>query len=191
VNSEDVVLIHAAGSGVGVAAIQLAVSMGATVIAVAGTDAKLETARSLGAKHTINYKTTNFGEAVKAAVPTGATVILDCVGASFFAMNADCASAGAKWVVYGTLGGDTPDAPVLRLILQKRLRIEGTTLRARPLAYKADLARQFVEYAALKFASGDLKPIIAAVYPLAQVADAHAFMESDENNGKILLKVID
>lgn len=107
----DVVLIHAAGSGVGTAAVQLARLAGARVIAVAGDDAKLEFVASLGAQHTINYKThADFSVQVKEATGgVGATLILDPVGGSFWRQNAESAAMDARWVLFGSMGGGSID----------------------------------------------------------------------------------
>lgn len=191
VKEGDTVLIHAAGSGVGTAAIQLAVAAGARVIAVAGTSEKLELATSLGAFATANYKEGPFAPIVKGATDDkGVDLILDCVGASNWAQNAESAAMDARWVLFGLMGGAQPDAPVLANILRKRIRLEGTTLRARSLDYKIRLSNEFASHAIPRFVSGAFRPIIFRVFGLSEAGDAHALMETNVNIGKILLDVV-
>lgn len=183
------VLIHAAGSGVGTAAVQLASRAGAEVVAVAGHDSKLEAVRALGAAHTCNYKTADFAACVKAAVG-GVDLILDPVGGSFAKQNADALAMDGRWVLYGSMGGLATDAQLLPPILRKRVSLMGTTLRNRSDAYKADLVSRFAADILPGLADGSYAPVVDSVMPLEDVQGAHDHMESNATTGKILLRVI-
>jgi putative PIG3 family NAD(P)H quinone oxidoreductase len=183
------VLIHAAGSGVGTAAIQLARAAGATVIATAGTAEKLARCQELGAALTINYKEEAFAPRVKDFTNGhGADVILDFVGAGTWEGNTACAAIGGRIMLIGFLGGGKGQLD-LTPILAKSLTVTGTTLRRTPLLAKAELCRAFETFAAGKWESGALQPIIDSVYPLTEAAEAHRRMEANLNLGKIILTV--
>lgn len=187
----DIVLVHAAGSGVGTAAVQLARLAGATVIAVAGTDAKLAVAKSLGAAAGVNYKADPDGwpAAVLAATPgaRGVDVILDPVGGSFWAGNAHVLALDGTWVLYGSLGGSKVEGALFAALMRKRARLLATTLRGRSLEYKAALVARFAADALPALARGEVAPVVDSAFALADGAAAHARMESNESTGKILL----
>ena len=196
-----VVVVHAAGSGVGTAAVQLAVAAGARVVAVAGSAAKLEACAALGAAEGVNYKSepATFAARLREAVTRdgrgGAALILDPVGASFAAANADALALDGSWVLYGSMGGlklsgDAAAADgLLGAVLRKRARLVGTTLRNRTDAYKASLVERFRVAALPGFESGAFKPVIFAEFPLEEAGKAHALMEGNETLGKVLLRV--
>ena len=190
VQAGDTVLVLAAGSGVGTAAIQLAVAAGATPIAVAGTAAKLEHAKSLGAVAGFNYKEGGYAEGVRAATGgKGVNVVLDCVGASLWAQNAEAIAVDGRWVLYGLMGGPAPEGPVLGQLLRKRVSLLATTLRARSDEYKAELVAGLTSVLP-KFSDGSFKLVIDKTFEgLKQVQAAHEHMESNANTGKILVKV--
>ena len=152
----DYVLVHAAGSGVGTAAVQLASHTGARVIAVAGDDKKLDTVASLGAWQGINYKTQpSWGEDVRSLTGgPGATLILDPIGASNWKQNAEALAVGGTWVLYGSLGGLNIEGPLFASLIHKCATLRGTTLRDRSDAYKADLVARFTAEALPLLASG-------------------------------------
>lgn len=195
------VVIHGAGSGVGTAAVQLASRAGARVIAVAGTQAKVDVCLGLGAAGGVVYKAEGGVDTLptrlKAAVgPGGAALILDPVGASFAPANMEALGMDGTWVLYGSMGGlklvggagDT----LLPTILRKRARLVGTTLRNRSEAYKADLVARFTQEALPYFSGGEgrvFKPIIHGEFPLEEVGAAHTLMESNETIGKLVIKV--
>jgi tumor protein p53-inducible protein 3 len=182
------VLVHAAASGVGTAAVQLAKDAGATVFAVAGSDEKLSAVSKLGAAHVCNYKTADFAAAVKDSV--GAVdLILDPVGASFWKQNADALAMDGRWVLYGSMGGLHTEGTLLASILRKRAALLGTTLRNRSDEYKADLVSCFIRDALPKLSKGSFAPIIDSEFELSEVQAAHERMESNANTGKILIKV--
>lgn len=192
--SGETVLIHAAGSGVGTAAVQLARAAGLRVIAVAGSDDKLRVVKELGAHVTVNYKSdAAWARTVVSHTQDGrgVDVILDPIGASFWKNNSDAIAMDGKWVLYGSMGGVAPEGPFLGHILRKRVTLIGTTLRNRSPDYKAQLVRSFAEHALSGF-EGDspmFRPIIDRVMTLEQVQEAHDYMESNANTGKILLAV--
>ncbi len=189
VRAGQTVLIHAAGSGVGTSAVQLAVAAGCRVLATVGSDAKADVARKLGADVAINYKAEDWSKAVLAASPSGVDVILDPVGGSYWRGNADAAAMDGTWVLYGSMGGGAVEGPLLSLLLRKRVSLLSTTLRTRSDAYKAELVRAFAERALPALASGALIPIIDSTYRMADVQAAHAHMESNGTIGKVLLEV--
>ena len=143
VTDGDTVLVHAGGSGVGTAATQLAVAAGATVIVTAGSQEKLDVAARLGASVGINYKTDDFSEKVlEATAGKGVSVILDCVGGSHWEKNLASIAVDGRWVLYGLMGGKEAVGPALGGILRKRIRLMGTTLRSRSIAYKVGRRRE-------------------------------------------------
>jgi len=187
--AQDKVLIHAGGSGVALAAIQLVKAAGATCYITAGSQAKLDFGRGLGAAAGFNYKEGDWAAQMKEALPQGVDVILDPIGGSYVAQNLQAIAEDGRWVLFGLMGGVKFDAPLLVKLLQKRIRIEGTTLRARELEYKASLTSAFWNIAEEKFESGEFKPVIDKVFQLDQVQEAHHYMESDSSNGKIILQI--
>jgi tumor protein p53-inducible protein 3 len=200
------VLIHAAASGVGTAALQLALGCGADVVAVCGGPAKgaavaaaadrLRAAAGAAAGSllaVLDYKATPaWGAAARAASRggAGADVALDCVGGGgYWRENADALAVDGRWVVYGSLGGVDVDGALFAAVLRKRLRIVGTTLRGRSDEYKAALAAAFVAHAAARLDAGVYAPVLDRVMPLADVQAAHDAMERGDNVGKIVLAV--
>jgi putative PIG3 family NAD(P)H quinone oxidoreductase len=185
----DTVLVHSGGSGVGTAAIQLAHAAGARVLTTTGTDDKCARARALGAAVAINYNTEDFRQAVHAATDgRGADIILDFVGAPYLERNLACAAPLGRIVEIGTMGGATGEIN-LGMLMQKRLRLSGTVLRARPIEEKIALTQRFRRHAWPLFRSGALKPIVDRVFALEQAGAAHEYMASNANFGKIVLRV--
>jgi len=185
----DKVLVHAGGSAVGIAAIQLIQSAGAKAYVTAGATKKIDFAVSLGAEAGFNYKEGEWATALKEASGGGVDVILDPVGGSYWSQNADAINAEGRWVVFGLMGGPKIDGPILATLLRKRCRIEGTTLRARPLNYKGDLVSRFWAHAEERFVSGQFKPVVDKVYKLEEAQEAHMYMETNASNGKIILEM--
>jgi putative PIG3 family NAD(P)H quinone oxidoreductase len=186
----EAVLIHAAGSGVGVAAIQIARMLGATpVIGTAGSADKLERAAALGLEAGINYRDQDFAaEAARITAGRGVDVILDVIGASYWERNLKALALKGRMVLVGSMGGGTAPAS-LGLILGKRLQIRGTTLRSRTLEEKALATRAFEKSVLPHLASGRLRVVVDRVFPLTDASAAHAYMESNANFGKIVLEV--
>jgi len=193
VQAGEHVVVHAAGSGVGLAACQLARQAGAVPIATARTAAKLEVAAEHGAAKTIDTSSTPdwAAEVLAFTGGRGADVILDPVGASYSEANAKAIAVDGRWAVYGLMGGAGLEVEnALGVLLRKRATIVGTTLRSRTLEYKGDLVAAFWGLAGPLFKDGTFKPIIDTTLPLEKANEAHALMEQNANTGKILLQVV-
>jgi putative PIG3 family NAD(P)H quinone oxidoreductase len=182
------VLIHAAGSGIGTAAIQLAARAGAEVIGTARSAAKLERCAELGLAHPIDASSGSFAAAVKEATRgRGVDVILDTVGGSYLAENLMALAPLGRMVTIGLLGG--PMAPLnLGAMLTRRLEIRGSVLRARPLEEKAALAQRVGRTLVPMFERGELVAVIDEVFPMSELAAAQQRMEDNANVGKIVLE---
>ncbi|MCB2228827.1 MAG: NAD(P)H-quinone oxidoreductase [Desulfarculaceae bacterium] len=188
--AEEWVLIHAGASGVGTAATQLARAAGARVMVTASSEAKLATCRSLGAEVGINYKEQDFVAVAKEATGgAGPVGLLDFIGAPYFGRNLEALAREGRMVMLALIGGGEADKVNLRLILGKRLKIMGSTLRARSLDYRAKLIADFSRRWLPHFEAGELKPVIDSVMPWGQAAEAHQRMEANLNTGKIILTV--
>ncbi len=185
----DTVLVHAGGSGVGIAAIQLAGVAGARVLCTLGSDEKARRARELGADQAINYKTSDFKDAVnEATAGKGADIILDFIGAPYLLQNLAAAALGGRIVFIGLMGGATTEIN-LGALLGKRLQLFGTTLRSRPAEAKMRLTQEFIRHALPLFRSGAIRPVVDRTFRLDEAADAHRYMEENRNFGKIVLEV--
>lgn len=184
----EVLLVHAIGSGVGTAALQLALAAGASVVGTSRTEDKLERCRALGLSHGVCVKDKTFAKAVKQALGgRGVDVVLDTIGAAYLGENIQALSPGGRIVVVGLLGGATAELP-LGVVLAKRLTVMGTVLRSRALEEKANLAQAFTREVLPLFASGKLKPIVDCVMPMQDIRGAHQRMEKNESFGKIVLR---
>ncbi len=187
----ETALIHAGASGVGTAAIQLARVAGARVLVTAGSPEKLARCRELGAELAINYKEEDFVTAVHEATGgEGVDVILDPVGGAYLDRNVRSLRRFGRLVNIGTLGGVQGEMNT-GLLLGKRLKIVGSTLRTRPLAEKIAITRQFTDRFWPLLRSGDLQPIIDVTYPITQAQQAHEYVVQDKNVGKVILVVGD
>jgi putative PIG3 family NAD(P)H quinone oxidoreductase len=184
------VLVHAVGSGVGAAAVQVAGVMGATpILGTAGSADKLAAAKKLGLDVGIDYKTEDFVDATRRATGgRGADVIVDFIAAAYLERNVRALATCGRMVVIGLLGGLRAELD-LGLLLSKRASIRGTVLRARSLEEKAAATRAFEKAVLPHIASGRVRAVVDSVYPLARAADAHRYMESNANFGKIVLEV--
>lgn len=184
----ETALIHAGASGVGTAAIQLALDAGARAIATAGSEEKVAFCRELGAT-AINYKTQDFLEQVMAATDgQGVDVILDPVGGSYLASNVAALRRFGRLVNIGLLGGTKGELNMGQL-LGKRLHIVGSTLRARPAAEKIAITRRFAAEIMPRLADGRLRPIIDTTFPIAEAQAAHEYVLGNRNIGKVILEV--
>ena len=182
-------LVHGGTSGIGTTAIQLAKAFGARVIATAGTDEKCRACLATGADHAVNYRETDFVEAVKSATGGhGADVILDMVGGSYVARNYRAAAADGRIVQISTLAGPVAETD-FRLLMIKRLTHTGSTLRPRTDAFKTALAAEIEDKVWPLIAGGRYAPVMDRVYPLADAALAHARMEGGDHVGKMVLQV--
>lgn len=187
----ETVVIHAAASGVGTAAIQLARAAGARPIATSRHRAKLDQLLALdlgvAADDTIAVAGNAFAAEVRARTgERGAEVVLDCVGAAYLEDNLKALAVRGRMVLIGTLGGATGPAP-LGILLRSRLTVIGTVMRARPLEEKIAVARAGAAVVVPQFERGALRPIVDAVMPMREVAAAHARMEADSTVGKLVL----
>ncbi len=187
--SDERLLVHAVGSGVGIAALQLAKNAGAIVFGTAGSEDKLAKARDLGLNFGINYKRQDFREKVLAKTSgLGVNTILDTVGSPYWEKNLACLATNGRMIIIGLMGGAKVEAN-LGILLKKRLRIMGSVLRARLLEEKIALTKTFVETTLPLFESGKLQPIIDRTFLLEEAAEAHAYMEKNKNFGKIVLRI--
>ncbi len=186
---DDYVLIHAGGSGVGTAAIQIAKEIGAHII-ITASKSKHKTCSELGADKTIDYKPVSFDkEVLEYTNQKGVDVIIDFIAGPYLNQNIDCLKTDGRLVLLATLGGGKVKEFDLRKVLTKRLSIIGSTLRARDINYQKQLTKDFGDFALPKFASGNFKPVIDSVYDWKNVAKAHDYMEANKNTGKIVLKI--
>lgn len=183
----ETLLIHAVGSGVGTAALQLAKSMGATVIGTSRTPWKLDRARELGLDVDIDASGGDFIEGVHAATAgRGVNAILDLVGGPYLAADVQCIGYLGRIVLVGLTGGRTAELD-LGTLLRKRVTLVATVLRTRPVAEKAAAARTFEETVVPLLRRGAVRPVIHATLPMDEVVRAHEMVGSDETFGKVVL----
>ena len=183
----EILLVHGGASGIGTMAIQLARAHGARVACTAGTPAKLERCRELGAELAVNYTSDDFVEAVRDfSGGHGADVILDIMGAVYLPRNVTALATGGRLVVIGTQGGARGELD-LGLLLRKRAQVQAASLRARPPAEKAAIVGAVREHVWPLIGTGQVIPVVDRVLPLAEAAAAHRLMESGAHVGKILL----
>jgi putative PIG3 family NAD(P)H quinone oxidoreductase len=180
-------LIHGGTSGIGTTAIQLARAFGATVYATAGTDEKCGACRRLGAHAAINYRTMDFVEAIRReSAGHGVHVILDIIGGDYFARNLDCLAIDGRLVQIGLMGGGRVELN-LRTVLQKRLTVTGSTLRARSVAEKGAIAHELERQVWPLLESRAVAPVVHQTFALTGAAEAHRLMESSDHVGKMVL----
>lgn len=181
------VLIHGGAGGVGTAAVQLARYAGARVIATAGSEAKLNRSRELGAEHAINHTTEDFVAVVRDVTDGhGANVILDVMGAAYLERNVNVLATDGRLVIIGLQGGTQAELD-LAVLSRKRATIIATTLRARPAAQKAAIVKAFRQEVLPALQDGSLKPVVDRVYPLHAAAEAHRALQAGDVIGKIVL----
>ena len=184
-------LVHAGGSGVGIAAIQIGRLIGAEVWITAGSTEKCERAAELGAQVTINYREESFADVVRERTGgRGVDVILDVIGRDYWDANLRSLATAGRLVLVGLMGGAQMETN-LGLILSKRLRIMGTVMRSRPLIDRAAITRDYREHLEPAIVAGQMRPIIDSVFPLREAAAAHQYMAENRNFGKILLDCLD
>ena len=180
-------LVHGGSSGIGVTAIQIAKALGSTVLVTVGNADKAKACLALGADVAINYRDQDFVEAVKAATGgRGVDVILDMVAGSYVARNVQCLADDGRAVIIAVQGGVKAEFDAGQ-VLRRRLTITGSTLRPRPIAFKAGIARALRERVWPLLESRAIAPVIFRQLPAAEAAAAHALMESGEHVGKIVL----
>lgn len=185
--SGETLLVQGGTSGIGVTAIQLAKAFGATVIATAGSDEKCAACQSLGADHAINYRSQDFSAVAKELTGgQGVNVILDMVAGDYVAREVECLAEDGRLVIIAVQGGVKASFNA-GLVLRRRLVITGSTLRPRPVAFKAAIAAALREKVWPLLERGRVKPVIHSTFPAARAAEAHALMESNQHIGKIVL----
>ena len=184
----ETLLVQGGSSGIGVTAIQLARARGATVIITAGSDEKCAACLALGAHHAINYKSQDFvAEVQRITEVRGVDVVLDMVAGPYVAREVECLAEDGRIVIIAVQGGVKAEFNAA-LVLRKRLVITGSTLRPRPVAFKAAIAQALREQVWPLLASGAIKPVIHSTFAAADAAQAHALMESNQHIGKIVLR---
>jgi NADPH2:quinone reductase len=186
----QLLLMHGGGSGIGTHAIQVARALGARVAVTAGSAAKLDVCRELGAEITINYRDEDFVERLRAQTD-GADVIFDLMGASYLDRNIDALAADGQLVIIGMQGGVKGELNIGKLMV-KRARVIGTTLRARPVSgpnSKTEIVQAVIESVWPMIADGRVRPIIGCRMPIQQAGDAHQRLVSGDVHGKIVLTV--
>jgi len=183
----ETLLIQGGSSGIGVTAIQMAKALGARVIVTAGSDDKCAACVALGADHAINYKTHDFTEEAKRLTGgTGVNVVLDMVAGSYVAREIECLAEDGRLVIIAVQGGVKSEFNA-GLVLRKRLLITGSTLRPRPVAFKAAIAQALKANVWPLLETGAIKPVIHSTFAAADAAKAHVLMESNQHVGKIVL----
>ncbi len=181
------VLVHAAGSGVGTAAIQLIQRAGGISSGTSRSEEKLVRAKALGLQTSVLVTDQKFSKQFKAQNDGfGADVILDFVGAAYLAENIKTLESKGSLVVIGLLGGVSAELP-LGLLLAKRAKIVGTVLRSRSLEEKNELTSAFGTQVLPGFASGELRVVVDRVMPMEEIADAHIYLESNQSFGKVVM----
>ncbi|MBA4194730.1 MAG: NAD(P)H-quinone oxidoreductase [Comamonadaceae bacterium] len=184
----ETLLIQGGTSGIGVTAIQMAKAMGATVIATAGSDDKCAACLKLGADHAINYRTQDFAAVARELTGgQGVNVILDMVAGSYVAREVECLAEDGRLVIIAVQGGIEAGFNA-GLVLRRRLTITGSTLRPRPVAFKAAIAQSLRQHVWPLLESGRIRPVIHQVFKPAEAAQAHTLMESNTHIGKLMLQ---
>lgn len=185
------VLISAAGSGVGTAAVQIASALGCTVVGTSRTADKLARAKALGLDAAVVAKDGKFADEVLAATAgAGVDVVLELVGGRYVAENLECCATQARIVLVGLTGGRSCDLD-LGAVLRKRITLTGTVLRSRPLQEKIAAARLLERHLGPWLAKGRVRGCVDRVFPLARAGEAHAYVASDASFGKVLLSTFD
>lgn len=189
--SGEWVLIHAAGSGVGTAAVQICKALGARSVGTTRTKDKIDRAMELGLHRGIVIEKGDFSDEVKTIVGAqGVDVVLELVGGNYLVEDLECIASQGRIVLVGLLAGAKAELNLQR-VLSKRVMIKGTTLRARPLEEKIVAAQLLDKQIAPLLANGELKPIIDKVFDLHDVVKAHQYVENNDSFGKVILNLED
>ena len=191
----ETLLVQGGTSGIGVTAIQLAKAFGATVIATAGSDDKCAACLRLGADHAINYKTADFAaEVLRLTNQRGVDVVLDMVAGDYVRREVECLAEDGRIVIIAVQGGVKSEFNA-GLVLRRRLTVTGSTLRARPVAFKGAIAQALRQQVWPQLEAGRVKPVVHAQFAALQAGEglpsgaarAHALMQSGDHVGKIVL----
>jgi putative PIG3 family NAD(P)H quinone oxidoreductase len=185
--SGETLLIHAVGSGVGTAAVQIAKAFGARTLGTSRTPAKLERAVALGLDHAVPGDDAWPERVLELTEGRGVDVILDLVGGPYLEGNQKVVAIRGRHVVVGVPGGAVATID-LRAMMGRRATIKGTVLRARPVEEKAELAEAFEERVLPLFSGGQARPVIDRIFSPAEAAEAHRVMEANANFGKLLIR---
>ena len=181
-------LVHAGGSGVGTASIQIVKAIGAQV-AVTCSRNKVDPCHELGADLVVDYNEQDFVEEIALwTQDQGVDVVLDVIGGDYLAKNLQCLKIQGRIIQVGAMGGPVASF-ALGALLPKRASLIGTVLRSRPIEQKIEANQRFVTELLPRFEDGSLKPVIDSRYPLADIAAAHTYMETNANIGKILIDI--
>lgn len=185
-------LIHAAASGVGTAAVQIAKAIGVNkVFVTSSSEEKLQKCKELGANELINYKDQDFSSIVLAATDNkGVSIIIDFIGAPYWEQNLKSISTDGTIVMVATMGGSVIEHFDAAPLFKKRVNVIATTLRNRDDQYKAKLSKEFSDWSLPLFEQKKLRPVIHKIFNWSDVNQAHALMEDSKNIGKIILKVV-
>ena len=184
----EILLVQGGASGIGVTAIQLAKALGSTVIVTAGSDDKCAACVALGADHAINYREADFAAEVKRLTGgRGADVVLDMIAGDYIAREISCLADDGRIVIIAVMGGVKSEFNAAE-VLRRRLTVTGSTLRPRPVAFKAAIAQALRAKVWPLIEAGRIKPVIERVFDAADAAAAHALMESSQHVGKIVLR---
>ncbi|WP_343653734.1 NAD(P)H-quinone oxidoreductase [Herbaspirillum sp.] len=188
-SGEETLLVQGGSSGIGVTAIQIARALGHRVFATAGSAEKCRACEELGAERAINYKTEDFEAVVKELTGgRGVDVILDMVGGDYLPREIKALADDGRLVFIAQLGGAKGQLDMGQ-VMRRRLTITGSTLRPRPVAFKAAIAANLRQHVWPLIEAGRIKPVIHQRFPLEQAAQAHAMMESSAHIGKIMLEL--
>ena len=189
--ARETILIHAGASGVGTAAIQLALALDAVPIVTASRE-KHNLCSQLGARAMIDYKTKDFAEEVKNITSeNGVDVIIDFIGAPYFKKNIEILRTDGRLVLLAVMGGARVEECNLANILMRRIAVMGSTLRARTIDYQIRLSNEFWKFARPLFEEGSLRPVIDKILPFEDAATAHRMIEENKTAGKIVLRMND
>ncbi|MBX3073987.1 NAD(P)H-quinone oxidoreductase [Candidatus Obscuribacterales bacterium] len=189
--SGEWVLIHAAGSGVGTAAVQICRALGARSVGTSRTKDKIDRAMELGLHRGIVIEKGDFSDEVKTIVgDQGVDVVLELIGGNYVVEDLECVANQGRIILVGLLAGAKAELSLQR-ILSKRVMIKGTTLRARPLEEKIVAAQLLSKQIAPLLENGELKPIIDKVFDLDDVVEAHRYVEQNDSFGKVVLNLED
>ena len=183
----ETLLVHGGASGIGTTAILLARAFGHTVYATVGSDERVAAVEALGAAKGINYKTQDFVEEIKTLTNgRGVDVILDMVAGEYINRNLQCLAEDGRTVIIAQLGGSKATINS-NMLMRRRLTVTGSTLRPRTPEFKTEIAHALEANVWPLFGSGQLKPVVYATFPFADVQKAHAMMDAGEQIGKIVL----
>ncbi|NBC37944.1 zinc-binding dehydrogenase [Novosphingobium sp. FSY-8] len=185
----ETILVHGGTSGIGTMAIQLARLFDMRVIVTCGGADKCARALEIGADHAIDYRAQDFvAEVARITDGAGVHLVLDMVAGDYVARNLQCLADDGRHVTIAVQGGAKAEVPMWQ-VMARRLTLTGSTMRARSDGFKALVAQEIAQNVWPMVESGELRPVMDRVFPLAQAADAHAHMESGAHIGKIVLKV--